>query len=387
MFMFQASRISAIAPRVSLALLWYAQDQLAEEIASGHDLVRLGGVGQVERSPHHAMQTAVARHMHHRGEAAPAAGAAAHQRQRTALQNGQIERDLAPCRRPGDDQPATGLEARETLIPHRCADTVEHHVHAAAVGELLDALAELRRGRVVDHLVSAELFGFLELPVTSRRDDGAGTDALGHEEAEASHAAADRLDQDVFPRLELYALDETVPGRVPREGERRRLLESHPVGDPLQIGRGDLAVLRVTAVELAAQPLLALAELVAPLHTRRASAALDAILYHDPVALFPPGHASSQTRDFSGDIEPQDARQPTGRRAARADREVGVIDGRPPDADDDLAGSRLGVGAVTEDQLLPPSRVGDIDGLHLKIAWHLGALKIQVSTQSTSSIL
>ena len=273
------------------------------------------------------MQAAVVRHVHHRGEAAPTAGAAAHQRQRTALQDGQIERDLAPRRRPGDDQPATGLEARETLIPHGGADTVEHHIDAAAVRELLDALAELRRGRVVDHLVSAELFGFPELPVTSRRDNGAGADALGHEEAEASHAAADRLDQDVFPRLELHALDETVPGRVPRERERRRLLESHPVGDPLQIGRGDLAVLRVTTVELAAQPLLSLAELVAPLHTRRAGAALDAILHHDPVALFPPGHARSQTRDFSGDVESEDARQPAGRRPASADREIGVIDG------------------------------------------------------------
>src|SRR6266545_2805777 len=138
---------------ILLMILWYAQDQLAEEIAPGHDLVRLGGVGQVECSPHHAMQTAVACHMHHRGEAAPTAGAAAYQRQRTALENGQIERDLAPRRRSGDDQPATGLEARETLIPHGCADTVEHHVHAAAVGELLDALAELgvrlcRRNRV-----------------------------------------------------------------------------------------------------------------------------------------------------------------------------------------------------------------------------------------------
>src|SRR5438093_1446430 len=234
-----------------------------------------------------------------------------------------------PCRplRVASAAALAGLEARETLIPHGCADAVEHHVNAGAVGELLDALAELRRGRVVDHLVSAELFGFPELPVTSRRDNGAGADALGHEEAEASHAGADRLDQDVFPRLELHALDETVPGRVPRQRERRRLLESHPVGDPLQIGRGHLAVLRVTAVELAAQPLLSLAELVAPLHTRRAGAALDAILHHDPVALFPPGHARPQPRDFSGDGESAAARHPAGRRAAGADREIGVIDG------------------------------------------------------------
>jgi len=120
-------------------ILRHAQDQLTEEIAPGHDLVRFGGVGQVERPPHHAMQTAVVRHVHHRGEAAPTAGAAAHQRQWTALQNGQIERDLAPRRRPGDDQPATGLEARETLIPHGCADTVEHHIDAAARLHLVSA--------------------------------------------------------------------------------------------------------------------------------------------------------------------------------------------------------------------------------------------------------
>ena len=94
-----------------------------------------------------------------------------------------------------------------------------------------------------------------------------------------------------------------------RERERRGLLESHRVGDSLQIGRGHLAVLRVAAVELAAESLLPLAELVAPEHARRAGAALDAILDDDAVAFFPARHAGAETSDFSRDVEPEDARQ------------------------------------------------------------------------------
>jgi len=83
----------------------------------------------------------------------------------------------------------------------------------------------------------------------------------------------------------------------------------------------------MTAVELTPQPLLSLAELVSPEHAGRAGAILDAIFHHDAVALFPSGHAGPETRDFSGDVESEDARQPAGRRAAGADREIGVIDG------------------------------------------------------------
>src|SRR5262245_23322484 len=121
--------------------LWYAQDQLAEEIPSGHDAVRLGGVGEIERLPHHPVQAAVVSHVHHRGEAPATAGAAPHQRQRAALHDRDVERDLAPRRRPGDHEPPAGLEARQALVPHARADAVEYHVHAAAIGELLDALA------------------------------------------------------------------------------------------------------------------------------------------------------------------------------------------------------------------------------------------------------
>src|SRR5438552_11905224 len=303
------------SPPMKRAHLRNAQNQLAEEIAPRHDLVSASGFCQIEGLPHHAAQPAVAGRMLHGREAPATARAAAHQGERPALQHRQVERDLASRGRPGDDEPAAGLEARAALVPDRRADTVEHHVDAAAAGELLDPLTELRCGRVVDDLVGAELLGLPELPVAPGRDDRARADPLRHQETEAADAAADRLDQDVFALLELDALEEAVPGRVARERERRGLLESHRVGDSLQIGRGHLAVLRVAAVELAAESLLPLAELVAAQHARRASAALDAVLDHDPVAFLPPGHTGPDPRDFSGDVESEDARQTTGRGA------------------------------------------------------------------------
>src|SRR5262245_19306740 len=135
--------------------LGYAKNELAEEIAAGHDLVGLRGLAQLERLAHHAVQPSVARHVHHGREAPSAPRSAAHQRQRTTLEDRQIERDLAPAGRSGDDEASAGLEARAALVPHGRPDAVEYHVDAAAAGQLLDALAELRRRRVVDHLVGA----------------------------------------------------------------------------------------------------------------------------------------------------------------------------------------------------------------------------------------
>src|SRR5262245_61193563 len=173
--------------------------------------------------------------MHHRREAAATAGAAAHQGERPALQHREVERNLTARGGAGDDEPAARLEAAAALVPHRRADAVEHDVDAAAAGEILHALAELRRGRVVDDLVGAELLRLRELPVAAGRDDRTSADALGHREAEAADAAADRLDQDVLALLELHALEETVPRGVTGQRKRRRLLEPHAVRDSLQV--------------------------------------------------------------------------------------------------------------------------------------------------------
>src|SRR5262249_57389954 len=139
-------------------------------------------------------QAPVVDHVHHGGKAAATPAATAHQGQRTGLKQAEIERDLASRGRARDDEPTSRLDAREALVPDRRADAIEDDVHTAAVGQLLDALAELRRGRVVDHLVGAELLGLFELPVAACRDDGARADGLGHQEPEAPHATADRLD-------------------------------------------------------------------------------------------------------------------------------------------------------------------------------------------------
>src|SRR5262245_7634109 len=92
--------------RSSASGLWDAQDELAEEVATRHDLVGAGGLGQVERLAHHPAQAAMVHHVHHRGEAAPAPGPAAHQRQGPRLEKAEAERKLAPRGGPGDDQPA-----------------------------------------------------------------------------------------------------------------------------------------------------------------------------------------------------------------------------------------------------------------------------------------
>ena len=57
------------------------QDELAEKVTSGHDLVRLGSFGEIERASHHASQASIRRHVHHGGEAAATPRATAHQGQ------------------------------------------------------------------------------------------------------------------------------------------------------------------------------------------------------------------------------------------------------------------------------------------------------------------
>src|SRR4029453_5794802 len=74
--------------------LRHAQDELAEEIASGHDLVRAGGFFHLERAAHHATQAAVGHHVHHGGKAAATPCPTAHERQGPPLLQGQVERGL-----------------------------------------------------------------------------------------------------------------------------------------------------------------------------------------------------------------------------------------------------------------------------------------------------
>src|SRR5436305_298821 len=135
------------------------------------------------------------------------------------------------------------------------------------------------------------------------------------------------------------------PSAHPRLDGVRRLVELHPVGDALKVDRGDLAILSVPAVQLAAEPLLSLAELVAPERAGRADATLDAILDDDPVAFLPSGDAGSEPRHLTGDVEPQDARERAGGRASGADAEVGVVERRRADADNDVARPGVRIGA------------------------------------------
>ncbi len=82
----------------------------------------------------------------------------------------------------GNDQPTTGLQAVQVFVPHRGADTIKHHIHTPAIGQLFDALAEIGRGGVIDHLVGTERFGLLQFPITPRGDNGTGAKALGNEQ-------------------------------------------------------------------------------------------------------------------------------------------------------------------------------------------------------------
>src|SRR5262249_62358862 len=133
-------------------------------------------------------------------------------------------------------------------------------------------------------------------------------------------------------------------------------VEFHPVGDALKIDRRDRAVLSVPAVELAAEALLALAELIASESAGRAGPALDAILDDDPVAFFPSDDSGPEARHFTRDVEPQDAWQRAGGRAARPNAEIRVIERRPANTDDDLARPRLRIRTVAEHELVrtPP---------------------------------
>src|SRR5206468_2249738 len=144
---------------------------------------------EVEGLADDAAQAAVVHHVEHGREAAAAAGAAAHQREGAALKHRKVERDLAPRGGAGDDQAAARLEAGAALVPHGGAHAVEDHVDAAPARHLLHLGGELRGGRVVDHVIGAELLGLLELPVAARGDDRAGADALGDRKAKATDSA------------------------------------------------------------------------------------------------------------------------------------------------------------------------------------------------------
>src|SRR5262249_22825734 len=142
------------------------------------------------------------------------------------------------------------------------------------------------------------------------------------------------------------------------------LLEAHEGRDALQVDGRHGAILGVTAVQLAAEPLLPLAELVAPVYAGRARAALDAVLDDDPIPRPPAADARPEGRDLARDVQAEERRERAGRRAARAQAQIRVVERGRAHADDHLARAGRRIRAISVDELLRPAVLGDVDRLH-----------------------
>src|SRR6266568_7901480 len=148
--------------------------------------------------------------------------------------------------------PATSGEAREASVPRGGADVFENDVYAAFVGDAADFFADFL-SFVIDEVVCAQLFGFLELFVAA----GDGDDARAEESRDlnggTADAAAGAEDQHLFAWLQFGARNEHVPRGLKDKRNRSSLFKRKifGVGQAIYFGRAN--EFRVAAIDHVAE--------------------------------------------------------------------------------------------------------------------------------------
>jgi hypothetical protein len=135
------------------------------------------------------------------------------------------------------------------------AADLDDMVDADAVGTLEDLLVPIRHRLVIDQRVGTEPLATLELGVAARCEENAGPVHLGKGYTEAGHTAGAE-DRDGFAGLDTAGLDQRVPRRQRRTGQRRRFLKAQVVGNADRPVLRQHDVLREHPVELAPERIL-----------------------------------------------------------------------------------------------------------------------------------
>ena len=220
----------------------------------------------------------------------------------------QVGPRLVAARRAAGDEAAAARERLQRARPDGGADVLDHHVDAAAAGQLGDAPGDVVGGRV-DRAIGTERERALQLGVVARGDIDLGTGELGELQRRQRHPAADAEDEHRLPGPQARPGVQHAPGGQVVHAERRRLGVAVALGHRQHVrrrqhdepGEGAVAVLAEDAHRGAQHVLAAAAEL--------AAAAGQAGMDHHPLAGLQRRLAVVDLLHDARAVEPHDLRQ------------------------------------------------------------------------------
>ena len=230
-------------------------------------------------------------------------------------------------------------------------------VRAGTVGDAHDLFDDVLRG-VVDAVVHAELLRGLELVVTGRCADDAGTAHGGQLDGGRANARADGVDQHGLADRQATTREEHVERRAERDLRRGGVRVGQPVGDAHEMALRDRAVLGVAATArdadevdggevLAAGAGVDVVEINA--HQVRRNAVADLPLV---------GHGGTDLDDLAGQLQAEHAaRIDREARDALAEVHVEVVERARAHLDQHLIGCRLRGLNVFYDDLVDPAKL------------------------------
>src|SRR5947208_8488717 len=137
-------------------------------------------------------------------------------------QSPQIEMHLRPGCRATGHQSAAAPETAERVVPRRGSDVLDHHIHAALVGQGTHLCGHLLRAVVEGH-IGAELLRRGKFGVVRGGHDDPRADELGDAHRGQGHAPADSPYERRLTGPEVRPWTEYTAGCQLHERERSRL--------------------------------------------------------------------------------------------------------------------------------------------------------------------
>jgi hypothetical protein len=328
--------------------------------------IGVGGDGFCERENaiDNGLEAARGDKLQDREELGFGAHVGAEERKLAAEEEAQVDFGVEAGRCAAGDEAAAGSETRDAVVPRRGANVLKDDADAAFVRDAADFVANFLRF-VIDEVVGAQLFGFLELFIGAGGGDDARAKKFRDLNGGGPHPTARSEDENVLARLQFGAADEHVPGCLKNEGDGGGFFKGKIFGirEAIHFWNADefgaAAVNHVTEIgELAAA-------VVEAGDAGGTFAAADTGSEEDFLANADGGDFGADLRDFAGDVAARNVRE--GERNAwqtLADPEVEMIERAGFDAHKNFVGLDCRLRNIDEFENVRRTVLLENDGFH-----------------------
>src|SRR3989442_3509659 len=184
-----------------------------------------GGFGKRENAVNDGLEAPGGDEAHNAVKLGFGAHVGAKERELAAEEKAEVDLGVVARGGAAGDEAASGGEAGEAVIPSGYTDVLENNIDAALIGDAADFVADFLRF-VIDEMIGAELFGFLQLFIGAGGSDHARAEKLCDLNGGAADTAAGPQDENILAGLQLGSSKKHVPGGLEYQRNRRGLVEA-----------------------------------------------------------------------------------------------------------------------------------------------------------------